>query len=207
MALSYMHLAVALQTGEGCPWDTGRLLLGAIAPDAVHLRETYHPDDKLTSHLGQRAGKGTDEAILRFVKQYARGMQRDFVLGYAIHLLTDNLWWDEIFQPFCQGYTARGGDPEKRSRIYYRDADWFDYSLYQQPQLQAALPELARAKPEGLAGLMEAETVGLWRDRCLGFFDGGCEPSEMDYMAWANLEQFLHSAVRKCRAVFGDSIL
>lgn len=80
--------------------DLNKFLLGSISPDAPNYcgnrerREIAHFDDCL-SFLGYCN-------ITNFLNKYSNSLTDPFVLGYFVHLLSDNLWTDEIFEPILQ---------------------------------------------------------------------------------------------------------
>jgi hypothetical protein len=82
--------------------------LGSIAPDAVHNRAGYISDYKKSSHLcvgPEKWGRITNDIewvrnITSFLSGYRESENRDFVLGYCSHLLSDSYNNRTVWTPF-----------------------------------------------------------------------------------------------------------
>ncbi len=92
-----------MQHGGGWIERPGDFLLGSAAPDAVHFHDGYQVSLKEKSHLwefGSRWGitlnsEGWLEAIRKFWEKNQSVENRDFMVGYCAHLLTD---WENTFE-------------------------------------------------------------------------------------------------------------
>ena len=94
-----IHLHVAMRAAGSKTEKKEEFLLGSIAPDAVHYLPDYTSSYKCRSHLlpdgipwGTCEGRNNElweENIRKFVIQWAGVVEKDFILGYAVHLLTD----------------------------------------------------------------------------------------------------------------------
>lgn len=94
MAFPVVHLLAAQRAALGTPLaENGDYYLGAIAPDAVHLRggiDTRSPD-KVLSHLGVR-GRRDGDGIPQAIAYWQATGDAPFDLGYGVHVLTDQAW-------------------------------------------------------------------------------------------------------------------
>jgi hypothetical protein len=89
-----------------------QFILGNIAPDAVHNRANYISDYKKDSHLcvgDQEWGKITNNDdwknnVINFLRIHKNAENRDFILGYCCHLLSDICQNVTLFMPFKQKY-------------------------------------------------------------------------------------------------------
>ena len=99
MPFTMIHLHVAMRAAGSKTEKKEEFLLGSIAPDAVHYLPDYTSSYKCRSHLlpdgipwGTCKGRNNElweENIRKFVIQWAGVVEKDFILGYAVHLLTD----------------------------------------------------------------------------------------------------------------------
>ena len=86
--------------------------LGSIAPDAAHQRANYTSEYKKTSHLitgDEIWGKITDtdtwkNNIIEFLLKNKHSENRDFILGYCSHVLTDLQNTILVWNPFRLKY-------------------------------------------------------------------------------------------------------
>lgn len=142
MSYPMVHLKVAygllVRYGGGWIERPGDFLLGSIAPDAVHFHDGYQVSLKEKSHLwefGPRWGitldsEGWLEAIRRFWKENQSVENRDFMVGYCTHLLTD--WENDrcIWTPFREK-VMQGINFDEVYGKYAAEAYGIDQWLYQ----------------------------------------------------------------------------
>jgi hypothetical protein len=110
MSFAMTHLAVAnklLRKTNIIKYEAD-FYLGSIAPDFVHIRKNYNSEMKKRSHLcvgKQRWGRLTNndawmKHAMEFLSREANGDNRDFILGYVVHILTDIENNKKIWMPF-----------------------------------------------------------------------------------------------------------
>lgn len=125
MPFPMIHMEVARLVKAKCGiGNTAQYYLGTIAPDAVHIRAGMSGEDKKAAHLctdGAAWGEVTDNAgwrdnVLDFLRTNTAG-DRDFLLGYCVHILTDIYWNEKVYMPFKRHYKG----PVKDMRSVYRD--------------------------------------------------------------------------------------
>lgn len=117
MAYTMTHILIAEKVLEDIkmPVDYSTYIVGAIAPDAVHASPDYTRIMKEKSHLfaeGAIWGKVTKESEfhdwLESIRTFYAGncdkYNRDFFLGYIVHVLTDVCSCRQIFAPFIIQY-------------------------------------------------------------------------------------------------------
>lgn len=199
MPLPMVHLAVAVKLKDRLRiTDEGAFYLGAIAPDGIHMREGATPEDKIKSHMGMRGTRYENEMNAKILLG-----QGDFLAGYAVHLVTDMYWHQEVFNAFYQKFKARFPDENHRS-AYYNDCDRIDLQLYrEEPWVAEVYAALSRAHGEDAMDLLTAEEVEKWRLRQLHWFEqdfSHLKPAE--YITRAQIDAYIDYAVEKCLAYF-----
>ena len=131
MAYTMTHVLVAEKVLEylDFPVDYSTYMVGAVAPDAVHANPNYSPKLKEKSHLfaeGLKWGEVTSDHELEdwfgFVKEFYINnhsrYDRDFFLGYIVHVLTDICSCREIYAPFYLSLTE-DDKVEKKKQFSY----------------------------------------------------------------------------------------
>lgn len=91
MAQPMMHLLIAdkiYTEKSGSIHSYGDFLLGSIAPDAVHVKENYTRELKEISHYRFNS-KSHINYFDTFINEYSTSENKDFVVGYLVHLLSD----------------------------------------------------------------------------------------------------------------------
>lgn len=192
MAFAAVHWLVALEAARAAGYDAGGAYwLGAVAPDAVHMREgirTKSPE-KRQSHLTSLA---EEEALAAL---FAAGGRTPFTLGYAIHLLSDRQWVDFYPQAF-PGLMKEDG--HTNPAVYVPDARWMDEMLWFRWLRYTVIPEqieAAKAHPIALPpGLTPAEYEG-WGNRMMeGLASLTIPPTgQPTAMQYAQITRFIHS--------------
>ena len=131
MAYTMTHILVAEKVLEyfDCPIDYDTYIVGSIAPDAVHANPNYSPELKEKSHpfadglkWGEVASEREYDEWLDSVKDFYINnyfkYDRDFFLGYIVHVLTDICSNSEIYAPFYKSL-AQDEIAEKKNRIRF----------------------------------------------------------------------------------------
>lgn len=165
MPLPTIHLLVAEEvahrTGMGL---SGRCLLGAIAPDAVHMRKDSTLDDKHETHLRTEGLKHSWPAAIQLLSNCRRD---PFTTGYALHVMTDFLWINGPWRDFTR--SLPGDLPtEEIKKIYYRDMNHIDNWLFRQAGSRRLWDALLKAPITALPQYVSLGEVSAWRrDRYL----------------------------------------
>ena len=131
MAYTMTHILIAEKVLEyfDCPIDYATYIVGSIAPDAVHANPNYSPELKEKSHLfadglkwGEVASEKEYDEWLDSIKEFYFNnyfkYDRDFFLGYIVHVLTDICSNSEIYAPFYKSL-AQDEIAEKKKQFSY----------------------------------------------------------------------------------------
>ena len=124
MALQMVHLLTARLWAQGheeyrdCP----EFYLGAISPDAIHIRDGSDKSRKNEFHLYNWM-KPDVEKVLEYWREY----HSPFDIGYGIHVLTDAQW-----VPRYRSRVPQLVYPDGKIDIatYYNDTYVTDFELY-----------------------------------------------------------------------------
>lgn len=211
MPLPMVHLAVAVRIhGDGDSLPTPAFLLGNLAPDAIHMRANAGPEDKCRTHLLDPESPVWDRGLVRKFLALQRTEIQDevaaeFKLGYAAHLLTDNIWSDLVYDPFVKKLPEETASQDK-SKIYYQETDQIDIDLYKYTDWRANAWELlAKADPRDVDQLLTAEEIGKWRDRVLGWYTPDKEPKiQVKYITHRQVAVFIDEAAASIRTLFTE---
>ncbi|SEP59659.1 zinc dependent phospholipase C family protein [Butyrivibrio sp. TB] len=131
MAYTMTHILIAEKVLGffDCPIDYDTYIVGSIAPDAVHANPNYSPELKEKSHLfadglkwGEVASEKEYDEWLDSIKEFYFNnyfkYDRDFFLGYIVHVLTDICSNSEIYAPFYKSL-AQDEIAEKKKQFSY----------------------------------------------------------------------------------------
>ena len=133
MASWIVHLRIAEELLVLIPGlEAEKFALGSVAPDSGkpdEKWENFSPPTTIT-HFEKKTGRYHDLADLDFFRQYllSLGSHPDpqvfsLRLGYFFHLITDNLWSNEIGQPTLQKFREKfEGD---KDFIWEVKKDWY----------------------------------------------------------------------------------
>lgn len=169
MALTMVHLLAAARWAQDRPEyrDCPEFYLGAISPDAIHIRDHDDKSHKDYIHLHNWQRPHPEE-----VAAYWSAHAAPFDIGYGVHVLTDGQW--------VPRYRERLGGmmrPDGRLDVdvYYRDTWVTDFRLFRD---RTALPRILglieTAAVPGDHPLLTADELGAWRDLTVQAYRGEC---------------------------------
>lgn len=169
MALSMVHLLVARRWAREREdlFSSAQFYLGAISPDAMHVR--FHDDKshKDEFHLGNWLSVHPEG-----VYAYWQEHHTPFDLGYGIHALTDGHWVPTVKRDFPDMVNERGA---LIPALYYNDAYQTDFDLYRLwPQRRAVFALLAAADAPADHPLLTQEEISAWREQQFSFYEKPC---------------------------------
>ena len=169
MALPMVHLLAARAWAQDKPelYDNPDYYLGAISPDAIHIRDGDDKSRKNEIHYNNWRSPDLDAVL-----EYWREHDSPFDIGYGIHVLLDGQWATDFRRAFPEMLLPNGKpDPE----IYYNDTCVTDFELYRDSELTQTLMDLVRRgrAPEDHPKLTQYE-FEAWREMTLQFYQRPC---------------------------------
>lgn len=169
MAQPMMHLLIAdaLYQNKSLSIDSyGEYLLGSIAPDAVHVREDYSRELKDLSHYNFNSHSQLTH-FDNFLKKYKTLENKDFTLGYLVHLISDMVWYHIVRVPFKLNYANGLSHHMSMNEAYYYDCEQIDYVLCSDNACSNIIQNLKHSISYSLEGMIEANHVELWKQQFL----------------------------------------
>lgn len=124
MALLMVHLLAARNFAQRHEWllDDPDFYLGAISPDAIHIRDKDDKSHKNEIHLGNWTSPHPENVVHYWKKHHT-----PFDIGYGVHVLTDCQWVPRYRHRIPQLVLPNGKSDIK---AYYHDTVATDYRLY-----------------------------------------------------------------------------
>ena len=176
MALPMVHLAVAHEVAKRRTdiASDGAYYLGAISPDAVHMRENYERQYKATSHFTLNKSREADFKawISDALASYDVTCHDSFSLGYVIHVLTDVLWTRGEGGRIFDAYAQDPAPLQKQMEAYYNDTDVVDLLLYyKESWRKQVFLALDHASATAFGELVTAEECEAWRMRTIRWYE------------------------------------
>jgi hypothetical protein len=144
----------------------GAFLLGITAPDV----QTVSHQPRRTTHFYDIPPRGDRPAHATFLVDHpslARAQQLEdahasFVAGYLAHLVADEAWWREVFDPF---FGLHAGWGEWEERIFLHNVLRTHLDRQDQARLNGDVAgSLASARPNHWLPFVEDEAIRSWRD-------------------------------------------
>ena len=216
MAYQMIHLEVAYRLLE-CLSTTkyqilypAEFILGAVAPDSVHMRSDYEVEMKVKSHLFENCGPWGDtqdyeQWILNIQNFFAshvvnrmQSIERDFALGKCVHCLTDYCNDLKIWRRL-QKENIPPMDLESFREAYYPEARGIDLWLYQNSSNTHKIMELlANAEVFDYEDLVCATDIEKTKNHLLFTQYAVDQIGIADYrfLSASFLEDFLESTVK-----------
>ena len=188
MALPIVHLLAAREWAQDKPAlrECPEFYLGAIAPDAIHVRYGNDKSRKNEFHLGNWISPHPEQVHAYWAERFT-----PFDIGYGIHVLTDGKWVPRYKAAFPGLLKPTGGIYVEQ---YYTDTWQADFALMaHHPEIQAIFDLIRRAEPpEGNPFLTKAE-FEKWKGIVLEGYQKPCPASgEVRFITEAYVEEFIH---------------
>lgn len=169
MALTMVHLLVAERWARNHPeyHDCPEFYLGAISPDALHVRFKDDKSRKNEFHLNNWITPHPEDVIT-----YWNEHRSAFDVGYGVHVLTDGQWVPRNKQRHPDMYFENG---LLDTAIYYNDTFVTDFALHTNiAWAKEAFAMLEKAVPPADHILLTFEEFDIWRRDTLRTYQGKC---------------------------------
>ena len=168
MPLPMVHLSVAQKFAENIDIKNHALFyIGALAPDAIHMRENHSREKKRITHLDYDSKKA-----LNFIEENKQSKNYSFYLGYAVHLLTDNYWIESLYDTFDIRYDEDSEPEQDRTSAYYNDMNLLDLALYnKQPNRKSIFELLESTNAISAKFLLSATEIEDWKQYVMGWYN------------------------------------
>lgn len=149
MAQPMMHLLIAdgICTEKAIPIDSYEdFLLGSIAPDAVHVKENYIREIKDISHY-RFDSKSQISYFDTFIPEFQTSENRDFVVGYLVHLLSDMIWYHSVRVPFKEAFLKAPSQNMSMNEAYYADCDQIEQVMFREKNAPRIIEVIKKELP------------------------------------------------------------
>lgn len=195
MAYQMIHMEVAYRLLERLSFVTNRaeFILGAVAPDSVHMNPDYEVSQKVKSHLFYGCGdwgntrdyKRWNHNIMQYWKKREKSIytpkEKDFIAGICTHCLTDysndlNIWrrlQKENIPPMTL---------KEFQTAYYPEAKGIDVWLHENSKYKDEIVTLlSQGQPYELDGIIKEGDVLLMKHHLLYKQYADCKAEITDY--------------------------
>jgi len=157
-----IHFAISNHLYRGSP--TPSLLIGSIAPDAVHVRGQITREEKGVTHLIQNGRFPSVELIMAEFKanlsRHSELAWKDFVVGYFTHIYTDLRWTETIYADFESAYI---GDAIRS--VYNLEVSQVEFEIQRSIQnYDEIMKSLSNAEGCTIGPYVTQSEVNLYRD-------------------------------------------
>lgn len=197
MAQPMMHLLIAdkiYTERSGSILSYGDFLLGSIAPDAVHVKENYKRELKDISHYRFNS-KSHISYFDTFFNEYSKSENKDFVVGYLVHLLSDMIWYHFVRVPFKEEFLKAPLQNMSMNEAYYADCEQIEQLMFLEKNSPRIIEALNTGKAYSLEGLIDAEDVMVWREKLI--FDYNNKKSILPHTKYIS-EQHIRDYIANC---------
>lgn len=197
MALQMVHLLVARQWAQGHEEyrDQPEFYLGAISPDAIHIRDGNDKSRKDAFHLYNWREPHVENVLEYWQKRHA-----PFDIGYGVHVLTDAQWVPRFRTRIPQ---LIGADGRLDTAVYYNDTYVTDFELYRECGGSELFDLIERATMPEDHPLLTKDEFAAWRRDMLALYRGECPMSDpVRNIDRAYVDEFVSDAQKMLDEVF-----
>lgn len=201
MAQPMMHLLIAdkVYTKKSSSFNSyGDFLLGSIAPDAVHKNESYTRELKNISHYSF-----THESPINyfdtFLEKYCAPENKDFVVGYLIHLLSDMIWSHSVRAPFKECFIKAPAHGMSMNEAYYADCEQIERLMFWEERAPLIIKAVSESKAYSLEGLINSEDVQAWKEKLLCDYNNKRKLLiHTTYISEQQIRDYITDCAKKC---------
>ncbi len=169
MAYMMVHLLVARRWAEGHPefLESPEFYYGAIAPDAIHVRDGNDKSHKNEIHLNNWGRLHEQDVI-----DYWHERLSPFDVGYGVHVLTDAQWVPR-YEERLRGLFKPNGKLD--IDLYFLENITTDFALRDRtPWIGHLLDLIDAAETPGDHPLLTAYEIGRWREMMVEAYRNPC---------------------------------
>ena len=183
--------------------NAAQFYLGAISPDAIHMRQDTDNFSKYNTHWSiDKIWHEMDEDeyfsfVVDFINKNKAEADNNFLWGYGVHILTDMYWNKSTYTKFEENYKNDTAPIQDKRMAYYNDTDILDQILFNECVWKEDVWTLLQNTNDAdFLDLLSAEEINLWRERTLHWYDSGesQHKNPVKYITKADIENF----IRKC---------
>lgn len=170
MALTMVHLLAADKWAQGHPeyLSSPEFYLGAISPDAIHVRDHDDKSHKDEIHLFNWRSPKPENVIA-----YWHDHSTPFDIGYGVHVLTDAQWVPRYVERL-PGLLFPNG--RLNINVYYNDNFQTDFALYREtPRARQLLAMVETAQAPSGHPLLTYDEFDQWRRDIAEAYHGECK--------------------------------
>lgn len=203
MALTMVHLLVADLWARRHPeyLDSPEYYLGAVSPDAMHIR--FHGDKsrKDEFHLYNWQSLHREPVVA-----YWRAHHTPFDIGYGVHVLTDCQWVPRYKAAFPEMLLPDG---KLDIDTYYNDTFVTDFALLNRDtRLQALLDKLEAAQAPDDHPLLTRYEFDEWRRAILDAYRGECPKRDpVKFITMDYVRAFARDSLQLIDDIYNEAIL
>ncbi len=197
MALPMVHILVAERWAGNHPeyMNDAEFYLGAISPDAIHIRDHDDKSHKNYVHLDNWTALHPEKVIAYWEKRHA-----PFDVGYGLHVLTDALWVRARVEKLPELNDPHGG---LNKELYYRDTFLTDFELYREGG-NALFAILAKAMPPKDHPMLTFDEFSQWQREVMKMYNGPCpKQGRAEYITPAYAHRFVEECQQELNAIYG----
>ena len=206
MAMPMMHLLIAdkIYTEDSSAIRSyGEFLLGSIAPDAVHMREDCTRELKRTAHYRYNS-ESPISYFDTFFGEYSTSENRDFVLGYLVHLLSDMIWYHTVRVPFKEKFLQASSPGLSINEAYYADCGQIEELLFWEEKAPQIISGIKESRAYSLGGIIDAESVRAWKEKLILAYNSKREIlPRTQYISEQDIRDYIANCSRECCKYLG----
>jgi hypothetical protein len=201
-----VHFAIASNISFEDP--SPNLLLGSIAPDAIHMRGNVSREEKGFTHLVHDNRLPGKEIIMDKCLEYLNKNEeidwKDYILGYFSHIYTDLRWTETVYHNFEMNYQ---GDKAEIRKTYNNEVSQIEFNLLRTEEFVKNLfLRLQQAKSFTLEPFVTRIEVNQYRDSKIKWLqENENEPKiEPMYFYTDNIKLFIRQTSNELKNIFKE---
>ncbi|MDE6435135.1 MAG: hypothetical protein K2L07_13000, partial [Lachnospiraceae bacterium] len=168
------------------------------APDAVHVKENYTREIKDISHY-KFDSKSHISYFDTFFDEYYTSENKDFVVGYLVHLLSDMIWYHSVRVPFKEEFQKAPSQNMSMNEAYYADCEQIEQLMFLEKNASRIIGTINSGKAYSLEGLIDAEDVKAWKEKLIFDYNNKRDISiHTKYISEQHIRDYIANCAKEC---------
>lgn len=204
-----LHLLIAHNVCDDLDIDSkSQFYLGSITPDAIHIRKVWTREEKRSLHLTE-AGKELHKRIKLAVDFYIKNRNeenKDFIIGYVVHIIVDN-FWSHLFARYFHQIYSHNMDKEVAKQVYYTETEKIDSIAYFDSKFSEEICALLRrSKASDFLHLLSKSEMTAWKQDVLKTLTNYSRPPDLlfQYFSLEMIDEYIRICTTEIRHIFSD---
>lgn len=149
--------------------------------------------------MGHKHSKSHISHFDTFFDEYSISENKDFVLGYLVHLLSDMIWYHSVRVPFMEKFQQMPSHDMSMNEAYYADCDQLEQLLFWEKDSSRIIEAVSKSKAYSLEDLIDSEDVSGRKEKLVNNYNNKRKLGlHTTYISEHEIRDYISNCSKKC---------